>query len=181
MNSFINVNMEDMIKASIKNSLIAAGAVTAMGVSGLVGVSAVSAQAGSNGAGDLADRIATKFNLNKDEVKSVFKEARKEHEAEREAERTEKLQNLVDVGKITADQKAAIEAKLKDIHDQREQDMDSMRSLTPKERKARMEAKRTELEAWAKSQGIDSTQLRGVFMGGGFEGRGHGPHFEHED
>lgn len=170
--------MEDMIKTSIKNSLIAAGAVTAMGVSGLAGISAVSAQAGSNRSSDLADKIATKFNLNKDEVKNVFSEFKQEHEEEHEAKRAEKLQDLVDEGKITAAQKAAIEAKLEEMHEQREQNTGSMKSLTPEERKSKMEAKRTELEAWAKEQGIGLAELEGVFMSGRGPRGGHGPRFE---
>lgn len=126
----------------------------------------------SNGNGnDLAEKIATKFNLNKDEVKQVFEEEHTARRAEHEKRVSERLQKLVDEGTITAEQKTAIEAKLKELQANREEHHEEMENLSDDERKAKLEEKRTELENWAKEQGLDLSKLKGVF--GGPRGHGH--------
>lgn len=97
-----------------------------------------------------------------------------EHEAEREQKVAERLQALVDDGTITSDQKAAIEAKLAELKEERESNRGEMKDLTPEERKAKHEERRTELESWASEQGLDLSDLKGIFMGGPKGGRG--PH-----
>jgi hypothetical protein len=82
------------------------------------------------------------------------------------------LQKLVDAGTITVSQKTAVEAKLKELKAARESNKDSMKDLTDDERKAKMEEERTSLEAWAKEQGIDLANLKGILMGGGHGGMG---------
>ncbi len=99
--------------------------------------------ADSNGT-TLADRIATKFNLNKSEVEAVFDTYKSEKMAERQADEAARLQSLVDKGTITADQKATIEAKQAELQTTRE-------------------SERTALEKWATDNGIDVKYL----MGGG--------------
>lgn len=138
-----------------------------VGLSSLTGVGMVSAASNTDGQDGLVNKIATKFNVNKDDVQKVFDEDRAAHEAEHEKEISDRLQKLVDAGTITADQKTAIEAKLKELKANREAERESMKNLTEEERKAKMDAKRTELENWAKEQGLDLSKLRGVF---------HGPH-----
>lgn len=141
----------------------------AIGVSGLVGVGVVSAQP-ANGRSSLVDAVASKFNLNKSDVQKVFDENKAQHQAEHQQKVSDRLQKLVDDGTITASQKTAIEAKLKDFRASREADMSSMKDLTPAERKAKMEAHKTELESWAKAQGLDLSRLKGVFGGPGHRG-----------
>lgn len=125
----------------------------------------------------LVDKIATKFNLSKDDVQKFFDEEHASREAEREKTQSERLQKLVDEGTITSDQKTALEAKLKEMRAEREVNKSSMSSLTPQERKAKIKEHRGEMEEWAKSQGIDLTKLDGLFMGqrgmGGPRGMGH--------
>lgn len=119
---------------------------------------------------NLVDKLVSKFNLNKEDVQSVYDEAHKEHEAQREQEQTKKLQALVDNGTITASQKTAIEVKIKEMKAECESSKDSFKDLSEDERKAKMDEKRQKLESWAKEQGLDLSKLRGVLMGG----RGHG-------
>lgn len=123
----------------------------------------------------LVQKIASKFNLNKDEVQKVFDEDRSAREAEREKDQAERLQKLVDAGTITASQKTAIEAKIKEMKAERDANKDSMKDLSDTERKAKMDAKKTELETWAKQQGLDLTKLQGVLMGGHGRGGHNGP------
>lgn len=121
----------------------------------------------------LVDKIATKFNLNKDEVQKLFDQDRTEHEAQREKEQATRLQKLVDAGTITATQKTAIEAKVKELKAEREVDRTSAKDLSDEERKSKMDEERTALDSWAKAQGLDLSKLRGVFFGG--PGRHGGP------
>lgn len=129
----------------------------------MIGLGAVSAQSGV-GRASLADTLASKFHLNKSDVQKVIDQDREEHQAERQQKVSDRLQKLVDEGTITSTQKTSIELKLKQIQTSHEQDKESMKDLSPSERKAKMEAKRAELESWAKAQGIDLAKLQGVFM-----------------
>lgn len=157
----------------LRKGLVAAAAVAVVGSAGLAATQAVNAATSDSSTGQtsIVDKIASKFGLNKDDVQKVFDEDRTAHEAERQAKQSEQLQKLVDAGTITADQKAKIEAKIAELQSKRESERDSFKNLTDDERKAKMDAAKTELDQWAKDNGIDLTKLQGVFMGG----RGHGP------
>lgn len=160
-----------------QKTLLIGGILGAVGVGALTGGSMVSAQssdtanAGMDPMSSLVGKIASKFNLNKAEVQAVFDEQKTTMEAERETERAEKLQALVDAGTITAAQKKAIEAKMTAMRAERESDKDSFKDLTDEQRKTKMEENKSDLETWAKEQGIDLTKLDGILMGGG-HGRG---------
>lgn len=153
----------------LNKQLLVGGLLSAVGLSTVVGVGMASAQSGTANTTDpmssLVQKIASKFNLNKDEVQQVFDEEREAREAEREKRQSERLQKLVDEGTITSAQKTAIDAKIKELKTEREASKDSMKDLSDAERKAAMESKRTELETWTKSQGLDLSKLRGIFMG----------------
>ncbi len=126
------------------STLAVAGAISILG---LGGVSAASALSGSSSSNDsLVDRLVEKFNLNKSEVQAVFDEEQKARAAERTAEQSERLQEAVDDGDITAEQKTLIEKKLAELQTARE-------------------AERTALEKWATDNMIDAMYLMG---------RGHG-------
>lgn len=161
---------------ALAKSLIVGGVLGTVGLGTLTGVTIASAESG-NSSGDtdtsLVQKIASKFNLNQDEVQKVFDEDRTAREAEREKRMAERLQTLVDEGVITSAQKTAIEAKQKELKTSREADRDTMKNLSDEQRKAKMDEKKNELETWAKEQGIDLTKLKGIFGGPG--GRG-GPH-----
>lgn len=162
------------IKRTLKNSLVVAGAVSALGVSSLMGLQAVSAQSDQSGSSGLIEKIASKFNLNKDEVKTVFDQYREARHEEMEKERSERLQALVDDGTITAEQKAAIEAKHDEMEKERESNKDSFKDMTAAERKAEMQKHKDELEAWAKENNLDLSKLDGVLGGPGKGPGGHG-------
>jgi hypothetical protein len=120
---------------TIRNKVAAGSAMLAVVATSLAGFSTVSAQSGSSG-DSLAEKIASKFNLNQDEVKAVFDDDRAAHEAERQSQITERLEKAVDKGEITAEQKTKIEAKMKELQDARE-------------------AERASLESWATDNKID--------------------------
>lgn len=125
----------------VRKSVLVAGAVSAVGLAGLLGGGIVTAHSAASAGNDsLIEKIASKFNLNKDEVQKVFDEEKSARDAERQAAFTERLQKLVDDGKITSDQKSKIEEKHKEL-------------------KANMEAERNELEKWATDNNIDEKYL----------------------
>jgi hypothetical protein len=163
-----------------KKQLISAAIVTALaGGIGLTGVASVSAQQAQqdDGSSSLADRLATKFNLNKDEVKTEIDAEHEARHAERETEmkqnRETQLQKLVDAGTITADQKAAIIAKQDEIHTKMEELKNN--GKTRDENKDAMEALRDEFETWAESQGINLDDIRPADGGRGGKGKHGGP------
>lgn len=180
----------------IKKSLLIAGAVTTLGLATTLGVGAYAMGGGGSGGGssELVTKLAQRFNLNQSDVQAVFDEYRN---AEREAEISERLQELVDEGKITTEQKTLIENKLKEVQATRDQERRALEAWAKEkninlkyvmghtskrldklveqgkitaEQKTAIEAKRTELETkyktdrealkqWAKENGIDEKYL----------------------
>lgn len=125
----------------IKKSLVVAGAVASVGLASVTGIGMASAATNSSG-GNLVDKIAQTFNLNKDDVQKVFDEDKVARQAERTAEMSERLQDAVDDGKITAAQKTLIESKMKEQQAARQAEADS-------------------LKEWADGQGISMQYLMG--------------------
>ena len=147
--------------------MLAAGIVTTVAAGSLLGV-ASAATSSSDPQGGLIDKLVSKFNLNKEEVQAVFDEAHEERHAEMEAKRSEHLQELVDAGTITAEQKTALEAKFEEMHTNREALRDQ--DLTEEERRTKMDEARDAFESWAEQQGIDLDAIRPE---GGRGGMGH--------
>lgn len=160
---------------SVKKPLLIAGIVGTVGAGTLATGAVVNAESGSSASGPmsgLVDKLASTFNLDKTKVQEVLDQQRSEMEKNREAKATERLQALVDKGTITSAQKTAIEAKLKEMKQDREQNKEEFKNMTAEERKSAMDEKRTELESWADEQGIDLNELKGILRGGGPRGEG---------
>lgn len=151
----------------MKKSILVLGtvAVFGLGVGVPLAVSTIGAEAESSKPQDsLVDKIATKFNLNKDEVKKVFDEERGNRQANREEHFKERLNNLVATNKLTEDQANQVEAK----HNEITQLRDQLKDKTKEERKAALDQKRDEIKQWAKDNGIDEqVMLFGVGRNGG--------------
>lgn len=105
-----------------KPALLAA-AVATLGVATLMGANTVSAQTTGD---SLIDKVATRFNLNRDEVEQAFEEYQDERHEERMKDVAEYLQEKVDAGSITAEQKTLIETKLAEMHDEHEADREAL-------------------------------------------------------
>lgn len=160
---------------TVTKSLIAAGIVATAGAGGLVTANIASAETSSSNTdtpmSSLIDKISSTFNVDKSKVQALFDEEKNSREAEREKMQTERLQKFVDDGTITAAQKSAIEKKIAEMKTERESSREEMKNLTDEERKEKMDEKKTELESWAKEQGLDLAKLKGV-LGGGHGGLG---------
>lgn len=145
----------------LSKSMLAAGVVTTIAVAGVAGIGAASAH--SNGNDTMVDRIATKFGLNRDEVQTVFNDQREEMHEQREERNATRLQELVDDGTLSAEQKTALEAKHEEMETAREALRDQ--NLSREEMREQMETSREEFKTWAESQGIDIDDIRPEGMG----------------
>jgi hypothetical protein len=119
----------------------------------------------------LVQKIADKFNLNKDEVQAVFDESHKERHAEMKAKFEDTLSQYVSEGKITEEQKQKILEKHKEMQSEREANREAFRNLSDEERRAQMEQKHAELKQWAEENGIELEYLMPKF--GKVHGMGH--------
>lgn len=146
---------------------------------------ALTASAATNSSDSLANKIATKFNINKDEVQKVIDENHEERHAERRAEMQtrldERLTQAVTDGKLTEDQKTKVLGYVKS----QETFFESLKddNNTEEERKEAITAHREEVKKWAQDNGIDEKY---VLFGGmrGEHGGGHmmkGGEFNKED
>lgn len=131
-------------------TLLALGIITAGGYFGAKGVLADETGKPSD---TLVSRIAEKFNLNTDEVQAVFDSVQEERMQEMEQNREEKLNQAVQDGVLTEDQKNSLQAKMEEHMGEREQN-------------------REEMQAWFASEGIDEQALHDYL---GFGPKGHGP------
>lgn len=133
-----------MRTANKKKALLATGLASAslVGVLLVGGVAFAQTTGGNNGG--LAQAIASKFNLNKDDVQKVIDTQHKDRMKSR-------LDQQVKDGKITAEQEAKIIAKQAEMKPK----IDAARELTdPTARKSAMDAIRTEMQQWEKDNNI---------------------------
>jgi hypothetical protein len=137
--------------------------VTLAGIGGVGVVSAATTDSATQGT-SIVDKLATKFNLNKNEVQAVFDAEHKERHAEMQAERKERLAEAVKADDITQEQADHITKALAEIEvlrgDTNPKDLsDDVR----KQIKEKMDA----LRDWAEENDVDMKQI-------GHGGRGHG-------
>lgn len=133
----------------------------------------------NNPMSSLVSAIATKFNLNTADVQTVVDSVMTAKKAEMKAKHSEDaktgLAQAVVNGKITQAQADLVSTKLAELKATMESDRTADQALTKEQRKAKMEASRTELTAWATANGIPNEYLRFIGSKGGPGGRGgHG-------
>jgi polyhydroxyalkanoate synthesis regulator phasin len=106
----------------------------------------------------VVDRIVERFNLNKDEVTGVFEEMRQERQQQKQAYMEQRLNEAVEDGVITTEQKQAFLQKQVEWQERQRELME-------------------ERQKWMEESGIDFEKLAPYkvgFGGKGF-GRGFGP------
>lgn len=106
----------------------------------------------------MIQKIIESFNLNQNEVENVLNQAKEETQQERQQLRTHNLDQAVEDGVLTNEQKEALENKWQ-------------------ERKSEMEQHREEMSKWMEEQNIDHEALRQYMGYGGNRAnfRGMGP------
>jgi len=164
----------------LKKSLIIGAGVATIGVAGITGVasaSALSTTTSSSGSStsssvdsSLIDKLAVKFNLNKEQVKAVFDANRSDHQAAMKASRTAALKVDLSSGKITQAQYDYIVAAQADIDTL----MSSAGSPDTQSAtvKASIKTKIDALRTWMKSQNLNLSNL-GLGFGHGRGDHGH--------
>lgn len=105
---------------------------------------------------EMTNQLAEKLGVEESKVESAMDEIRSEREAEVKAEQAERLQEAVDDGKITAEQKQALLDRQSAMEEARE-------------------ARRAENQQWMEDNGFDEETLHeyGISFGEGM-GRGRG-------
>ena len=154
---------------NIKKVILPAFTVTVIGA-GIVGVTPVNAQTVTptpnvsqhNFFIEMVDFISQKFGLDKAKVQSAMTEFhdKKKSEIQQNMQQREqdRLTKLVTEGKITEAQKQAILTKLSSLKNKINKD--TLKNMTPDQRKQYMQTQRDELKSWAQSQGIDPSILQ---------------------
>lgn len=173
-------NKKRSIKRVSKKVSMAVMGLAALGIVGVSGLGASALSNNDNSQDGLASRLADKFGLTKDdvssEIDSYHKERHQLRESEMESRVSEALQKKVDEGVISADQKSAVENKLKEKHEALEAEREALKSSETKpsrsEMKDRIEENRNEMKAWLEEQGIN-LDLKDIMPERG-EGREHG-------
>jgi len=135
------------------------------------------AGAGSAFAGEhttIAQKLAERFGLNVSEVQQVFEEQRDERQVKRSVAEEIRLNKLVEVGKITQEQKDLLVNKFEEKRVEKEakreariQNKEEVKNMTDEERKAQreenkkeMKAEREEMDKWFEDNGIDQKLFR---------------------
>ena len=164
---------------TLSKSLIVATIVGTVGMGTLATGAIANAESGTSTSTDpvssLVDKLASTFNLDRTKVQEVFDAQRTEMETKRAQKVSDRLDELVTAGTITSAQKSAIETKLAELKKEREANKDAVKDMSDEERKSKMDEKRSEMERWAKEQGLDLSKLKGVFGGPGGRGGPDGP------
>lgn len=128
----------------------------------LFSAKSVSAATATGDYSSIVQKLAEKFSLNPTEVQAVFDAHRTQHEADRQKAYETTLDTAVSEGKLTTAQKQLILNKHKEIMANR-----GYKSTMTKEQH---QAKHTELQTWAKENGIDIKYL--MFQRGRHGGMG---------
>ena len=153
-----------------KKIILSALVLTIVGA-GILGTSRVYAQNTNGGPmSALAQMIADKFNLNKNDVQTVFDQYRSDRQSQTQANFEQKLSQAVTDGKITEAQKQLILSKHKELQDSRDTSRSDIQNMTPEERKTIKETQKQALEDWAKQNNIDLKYFFGGRMGLGHFG-----------
>lgn len=129
----------------------------------------------------IIQKLVERFNLNPSEVQEVFNQEREERQQRRQEEGQtrleERLNEAVQNGDLTEEQKQLLLNKHQELQQERETNREAVQNMTREEHQVAMEAERAELEAWSEENGID---LEDFFFGpmgpkGGHPGFGRGP------
>lgn len=131
--------------------------IAVLGGSAILAVSVAHAQTGNPPWSGLVQMIAQKFNLDQTQVQGVFDQYRQQQVQNgakmMQGREKARLDQLVKDGKINSTQEQTVIAELA--------------SLKIKYNSANFKAEQDEINAWAKTEGIDPTYLRPGFGRGG--------------
>jgi hypothetical protein len=120
----------------------------------------------NDGNNTIVQMLAERFGVEESEVEAVFDEHRTVRMQERQQEMEGRLEDAVNEGLLTSEQKDALLQKMEEWHSEKP----DFGSMTREEHREAMESHRDEMQQWAEDNGID---LSVIHMGrDGFGGRG---------
>ena len=154
-----------MLKHKSSKVLLGLGALL---LTGVLTTSAVRAQENSPGGG-IAQRIAERFGLQTSDVQQVFDEVQTEHRQQMRSHQEERLNQLVEEGTITEEQKQALLEKRAEM----QVDRGDCQILSPEERETSREQHQAEMKSWLEENGLDES----IFSLMGRCGKGPGSGF----
>lgn len=133
----------------------------------ILGLSIVTISASAHpGLDKLADKIATKFSLDKDKVEKVLSEHREDRRAQMEARYQARLEQAVKDGQITTEQKNMLMAKHQELIKRIQAKHEEFKAMSDEERAGAKESMRTwrqqlrdEIKAWEKDNNIPAGYL----------------------
>jgi hypothetical protein len=140
----------------------------------LIGINSTLAQCPADPS-SLVQKLAKKFNLKEADIQQVFNEDITEHKTQMHQRIEERLTQAVKDGELTEAQKQAIIAKQQELEKEFVAHKDNFKDMAPEQRRAEMEKRHSELEAWAKANGLEGKFM--MFLG---DHNGHkgGPDFQ---
>ncbi|MDD3888067.1 MAG: hypothetical protein PHN19_04815 [Patescibacteria group bacterium] len=128
--------------------------VVALAIFSILGIAGIGkVKANSEQKDSFIQKLATKFNLNQDEVQKFFDEFRQERHQEMQKNMEEKLDQAVKNNKITNEQKGKILEKMQEM---KKEGNDQSSSKKGQSRQLHKE----EMEKWAQENNIDLNLLR---------------------
>jgi hypothetical protein len=123
----------------------------------------------------LIETIAQKFGLDQNKVKAIVNDyqtqQKKRMQKNMEKRQEDKLSQLVKNGKITDAQKQAIIKEMAAL--KAKYNPETMKNLTPEQRKTQRDEMRNEILSWAKANSIDESYMMGHPFKGGLRGKMH--------
>ncbi len=138
----------------IKHAMIAT--LAAVAAAGTLGAGAVlAAEERSHPADTLIAALAERFNLNVDDVQTVFDEQRVHLEGQWKQDHAEHMANLVAEGKLTQEQASAMTAHFEEQKAFKE----SLKDLSEEERRAAIEQHHEDMQAWIEENNIPEDVL----------------------
>ncbi|MAG11992.1 MAG: hypothetical protein CMI52_04280 [Parcubacteria group bacterium] len=112
----------------------------------------------------IMERLAERFNLNLDEVKTFFQEIKQKRHDNKQEKRGEKieerLRTAVANGDLTEEQAQRILAKLQELKSEKEGLRDRLKEMTPEERREYLQSHKDRIQTWAEENGIDAKWLK---------------------
>jgi hypothetical protein len=146
-----------MVRTLSKRAIVVLAIAVGLGASGGYAVYAPTG-ALAEGYPPIVEKLAERFGLDRDEVLDVFKTERRGPKGGGFG-MEKKLDRSVEQQRITAEQKDAVLAKIKELWPQDQ----SFKELSPEERKQAMIEARAELKSWAEANNIDLGQVMPAF------------------
>lgn len=138
-------------------AVVASGAVLATQTKALAHRTA---DTGLGGRDIVVERLATAFGKSEEEVRAVFEELHQERHQQHQAQLEEKLEEAVSAGQLTETQRDVLLEKFEQHRQQREEEREAFKDLSPEERQAAHEERKQAFQAWAEEQGIDLEVLQ---------------------